>query len=268
MTEVLREFGRRMDSAKDKQDFIDYAKDCMYVLDLGAGTGKMARELSEKWHVHVDAVDQQFKGDCLDQAGVTYYGMNIIDFLTFYTDKQYNCIILSAILHELSNFELAKLSILLPKVMADNCRILIREPFYDDYFGPVENKDAAKFEALIREVVPKKKWEEYLKAVKLSTNCPCPEDWGDEPVDWANLAFTYSYGEENWDREIHEYRFARSLNWCKEFFNFDFRPYTYFEVIRRKDEAYRKHFAEAGYPKEVFDMLKYTGMTVVIDYQK
>lgn len=267
MTEVLREFGRRMDTAVDKQEFIDYAKDCMYVLDLGAGTGKMARELSSKWHVHVDAVDQQFKGDCLDQNGVTYYGTGIIDFLTLCTNKQYNCIILSAILHELSNFELAKLSILLPKVMAPNCRILIREPFYDNYFGPVDNKNREKLGVIINSVVPEEKQIEYRKATKLSTNSPCPEDWGREAVDWLNLAFTYSYGEENWSREIHEYRYARSLNWCKDFFNFDVRPYTGFEVICRKDEAYRKHFADIGYPEDVFNMLRYTGMTVLFDYK-
>jgi len=267
MTEVLREFGRRMDTAIDKQEFIDYAKDCMYVLDLGAGTGKMARELSSKWHVHVDAVDQQFKGDCTVQAGVSYYGMSILEFLTTYTEKQYNCIILSAILHELSNFELAQLSILLPKVMAPSCRILIREPFYDDYLGPVDWRNKDKLAEIIKSVVPEEKLNEYLRAVKLSTGRPCPVEWGDEAVDWANLAFTYSYGEENWSREIHEYRYARSLNWCKDFFNFDTRPYTGFEVICRKDEAYRKHFADIGYPEDVFNMLRYTGMTVIFDYK-
>jgi len=141
MKKEIIEFGRRMDAAEDKKTLVEYAEGATNVLDLGAGTGKIARDIASAYGAHVDTVDIQFKDNCTDSDNVSYYGMSIADFLkTFAGTKKYDCIVLSAILHELGNEDIQLLQIYLPEVMMTNCRILIREPFYDSVLGPVLKK--------------------------------------------------------------------------------------------------------------------------------
>ena len=46
MTQENRKFGMRMDTANDKQMLVDLAEGATRVLDLGAGTGKLARDIA------------------------------------------------------------------------------------------------------------------------------------------------------------------------------------------------------------------------------
>ena len=268
MKREIINFGKRMDQAEDKALLVDYAEGATNVLDLGAGTGKIARDIAEKWGAHVDAVDIQFKDNCQNSDSVTYYGVGINEFLDTHVDNKYDCVVLSAILHELSDEYLEYTLAKLQKVMADNCRILIREPFYDNTLGPVKGgKDLNRFCALVENHLPAGKAIEFALTKKLHSDRPL--DITDlVGLDWVNLAFTISYGPQSWEREKYELRYARSLNWCKESFNFPLRPFTGFQVYPVLDKTYRRHFINANIPAEAFDLIQYTGMIVVIDYSK
>ena len=267
MKKEIIECGNRMDAAEDKKVLVEYAEGATSVLDLGAGTGKIARDVAAAYNAHVDAVDIQFKDNCVDNDNVSYFGMSIRDFLVNYAGiKKYDCIILSAILHELNNDDIQCLQIYLPQVMSDNCRVLIREPFYDSVLGPVLKEDAAEFIELVSTNISAKKAFEFVQTSKLSSGLALDAQKFGSAIDYANLAFTVSYGEQSWQREKHELRYARSLDWCKAFFNFAYRPFTAFQVLPTLDKTYRQHFTNVGIPDKAFDMIQYTGMLVVVDY--
>jgi len=264
MDKSIIEFGKRMDTAEDKAMLVDYAEGFKSVLDLGAGTGKISRDIAEKWGAHVDAVDIQFKDNCQNSDSVTYYGVGINEFLATTTNK-YDCIVLSAILHELSDDYIGTMLARLQDVMLPNCRILIREPFCDNILGPVLNKDLDNFVELVKNKLPAGKVIEFAMTKKLNSERPL--DITDLiGIDWVNMCFTISYGDQSWEREKHELRYARTLNWCKEFFNFSRRPFTGFQAYPVLDKTYKKHFVNAGIPSEAFDLIQYTGMIIVIDY--
>lgn len=267
MKKEIIEFGRRMDAAEDKKTLIEYAEGATNVLDLGAGTGKIARDIASAYGAHVDAVDIQFKDNCTDSDNVSYYGMSIADFLkTFAGTKKYDCIVLSAILHELGNEDIQLLQIYLPEVMMTNCRILIREPFYDSALGPVLKENAKEFIELTSTNISANKAFEFVQTPKLSSRMALDIQKFGTATDYANLSFTLSYGEQSWEREKHELRYARSLDWCKAFFNFVYRPFTAFQVLPTLDTTYKQHFIDAGIPGRAFDLIQYTGMLVVVDY--
>ncbi len=274
MDKSIVEFGKRMDTAEDKKTLVEYAAGSKFVLDLGAGTGKISRDIAEAYNSQVDAVDIQFKDNCQNSGNVTYYGIGIKEFLYREAElkgakKKYDCIILSAILHELGKEDIKALQIYLPALMSDNCRILIREPFYDQTLGPVLEKDRVTFCDLVSSNVSAKKVVEFMQTPKLSSDNYVSNmvNFGSF-IDYANLAFTISYGEQSWAREVQELRYARSLDWCKAFFNFTNRPFTGFQVMPILDTTYRTHFKNAGIPAEAFDLIQYTGMIVVVDYSK
>lgn len=264
MTKESIQFGKRMDQAEDKAALVDFAKGAKQVLDLGAGTGKIARDIAEKWGACVDAVDLDFKDDCQNTGNVTYYSMDIASFLAA-TDKKYDCIVLSAILHELSDGYIGTMLTRLQDVMAPNCRIIVREPFCDDALGPVLPADLDRYVELVQNKLPAGKAIEFAMTPKLHNDMPL--DVTDMiGIDWINLSFTISYGDVAWEREKKELRYARSLNWCKQFFNFTRRPFTGFQVFPVLDKTYRQHFINAGLPGEAFDLIRYTGMIVILDY--
>jgi SAM-dependent methyltransferase len=265
MNKEIIEFGKRMDAAEDKAMLVDYAEHATSVLDLGAGTGKISRDIAEKWGAHVDAVDIQFKDNCQNSDSVTYYGMGINEFLANYPDKKYDCIVLSAILHELSDEYIEEMLAKLQNVMKANCRILVREPFYDEALGPVLVQDLNKYVDLVKDHLPAGKAIEFALTPKLNSgNCLCIEDL--IGIDWINLSFTISYGDQAWEREKHELRYARSLDWCKRVFDMPKRPFTGFQALPVLDKTYRRHFINANIPAEAFDLIQYTGMLVIIDY--
>ena len=264
MNRELIKFGKRMDQAEDKLVLVDYAEGSTSVLDLGAGTGKISRDIAEKWGAHVDAVDLEFKDNCQNSELITYYSQDINTFLAT-TKNKYDCIVLSAILHELSDGYIGTMLARLQDVMLPNCRILIREPFCDNILGPVLNEDQNRFVELVQNNLPAGKLVEFALTPKLSSERPL--DITDLiGIDWVNFSFTICYGDASWEREKKELRYARSLDWCKEFFNFPRRPFTGFQAFPVLDKTYRRHFINANLPAEAFDLIQYTGMLVVIDY--
>jgi len=264
MEKAIIEFGRRMDQAEDKIELVEYAQYATSVLDLGAGTGKISRDIANQWGAHIDSVDLEFKDNCQNSELITYHSMDINEFLAT-TKNKYDCIILSAILHELPDEYIYQMLSSLQDLMLPNCRIIIREPFKDNVLGPVS--DLTKFVKLVENKLPAGKTIEFAQTPKLNSGKPL--DITDMiGIDWVNLCFTISYGEASWEREKHELRYARSLDWCKSFFNFPKRPFTGFQVLPVLDKTYRQHFIKAGLPGEAFDLVNYTGMLVIIDYSK
>ena len=264
MDKGILEFGKRMDAAEDKAMLINYAKGATSVLDLGAGTGKISRDIAEKWGAHVDAVDLQFKDDYKNTDKISYFSTDINKFLVT-TKRKYDCIVLSAILHELSDEYIYQMLSNIQNVMLPNCRILIREPFVDNVLGPVIPKDLNLFIELVKNKLPAGKTIEFAQTPKLNSGKPL--DINDLiGIDWVNLCFTISYGDVSWEREKHELRYARPLDWCKGVFNFQIRPFTGFQVLPVLDKTYKEHFIKAGIPGQAFDLIQYTGMLVVIDY--
>ena len=276
MDKKIIEFGKRMDSANDKERFIEFASGAKCVLDLGAGTGAMARTIAEKYGCHVDAIDLEWKAENVDSCGgkVSYFRSSIEDYVRRIRNAdagRYDCIILSAIIHELDVDTLIALKNYLPMIMADNCRIMIREPFFNDELGPVAYWDHKDFIKLVSENVSAAKMLYYKDQDKLSHTDyldPNPNFDEHDANFWVNLAFVLSYGEDSWERESKEYRYAYSLDWCKKMFDFYKRSYTGFQVYSVLDTTYRQHFINAGIPGEAFDLIRYTGMHIIIDYSK
>lgn len=270
MDKAIIEFGKRMDTAEDKKTLVEYAAGFKTVLDLGAGTGKIARDIATAYKAHVDAVDIQFKDNCQNSDNVTYYGMDILEFVRT-TKTKYDCIVMSALLHELDECFLEELFTYLPNVMDTNCRVIIREPFSDETLGPINPEDSTKFIDLVKDNLPAGKAIEFFTTKKLHSSCYgafCYHLLSKSAIEWLNLCFTISYGEQSWEREKYELRYARPLNWVKEKFNFEIRPFTSFQVLPVLDTTYRRHFINANIPAKAFDLIKYTGMIVVIDYSK
>ena len=270
MNKELVEFGKRMDSAQDKDALISFCEGAKNVLDLGSGTGAMARAVAEKYGCEVDAVDLEWKTEYMPQTSnghVCYHRLSIAQYVRSHrtVDKgRYDRIILSGIIHELNPEDFECFEKYFPEIMSDNCRILIREPFWDHTLGPVVDGKGSEFAKLVSNHVSASKMLDYGSIQKKSSDY-IPKN---TLLFWVNLAFVLSYGEDSWKRESKEYRYAYSLDWCKEYFNFEKRPYTGFQVYSVLDTTYREHFINAGIPGEAFDLIGYTGMHVIIDYSK
>lgn len=279
-TEIIN-FGKQMDAAQDKQMVIDLAEGATKVLDLGAGTGSISREIANKWNISVDAVDLEFKSaECVDTKLVKYHKSDIVKYLETCKEK-YDYVILSAILHEVNDFYIQRMLGYLQVLLKTNARIIIREPFVDNDLGPITGMDNKhKFAQLVTEKISMSKALKYFSAAKkdghIINHYTIEDIWGSNSVnafykayiELVNLCFTMCYGEEAWVREKAERRFARDLDWCKKEFNFSTRTYTGFQVFSVLDKSYRELFKKAGFPPKAFDLLNYTGMIVVIDYSK
>jgi len=276
MDKNIVEFAKRMDAADDKETLISFCKGAKNVLDLGAGTGAMARQIFAIYGANVDAVDKDFKKEnCPKNKYIKYIKMPIADFLKEpkKDDKKYDCIILSGVLHELNEDDLQAIKMYLPNLMARNSRIIIREPLYDENLGPVLPNNSKQFIDLVSNNVSVQKAFEYRDASKISEE----NNFGAVFITYrnsynstfyANLAFVFSYGEDSWEREKHEYRYARSIEWAKDFFDFHHKPFTGLQIYPVKDMTYRQHFINAGIPGEAFDLIQYTGLHIIIDYSR
>ena len=84
MTKDCKRFANRLDSDNaDKLSLIDMIlkNNCKNVLDLGAGTALLSKEIASK-NIHVDAVDINFKAsELISDDFITYYPIDLIVLL-------------------------------------------------------------------------------------------------------------------------------------------------------------------------------------------
>ena len=254
--EELR-FGKQMDKSPDKKTLIGtiITHKCTRVLDLGAGTGLISKTIAAAG-IKADAVDKCFKTDeLINTEYLTYYPVDMFTFLKNTTNK-YDCIVLSAILHELNPFQINKLKRLLKKVIdKDKCLILIREPFYEKTkegikpFKDIESQK--KIKELVTNLTPENKLKKFFKTPKLS--------WRNVPkcIKYLNLVFTNSYGEQSWEREVKENRFAFSKNYLEKFCK-SLIPNCDIFTTKIYDKSYAQIINNIGYTKEVVDSFEYS----------
>ena len=258
--EELR-FGLQMDKSPDKHRMIQlvFENHCKRVVDLGAGTGIVAKKISELG-IRADAVDINFKCDSYSNTErLTYYPTDLVNFAEK-TENRYDCIILSAVLHELSPRERRRLQKGLKRI-ADptGCMILIREPYYDvrpdGTIRPFISKNSQRSIANeISLLTPQREVKEFMGTKKLSTGLFDRIPW---EIRLLGLAFTRAYGTQSWEREKHEYRFAFSKTelerWCQGVLgtqvNFVYETY---------DKDYKDYFSNVGYTPMVADGIEYT----------
>lgn len=255
-------FGKQMDKALDKKTLIRTVIKAKpkRVLDLGAGTGIISKGISEA-NIFVDAVDNCFKTDLLiNTEFLTYHPVNIFTFLK-HTSNKYDCIILSALLHELNPFEILKLKRLLKRVIdKEDCTIIIREPYYEktkECIKPFISKDAQKkFKELMITLTPEKTIRKFFRKPKLS--------WLTVPkcIKYLNLAFTVSYGEQSWKREVKEYKYAYSKKYLERFCK-SIIPEAVTIITQNYDKNYKQFFIECGYTEEVYSSFEWTNCTLI-----
>lgn len=262
-------FGRQMDGAEDKQRIVELVVDgkCKNVVDLGAGTGMIAKQISERG-IKASAVDSNFKIDGYKNTDLlTYYPCDLIKFVAE-TEEKFDCIILSAVLHELSREDFNYLKRRLKKIISpDGCMIIIREPYYekmaDGRVRPFKTKELYKsIPKLIRTLTPDGFENDFINTPKLS------ERKVPDGIRKLNMAFTYSYGKDSWYRELKENRFAFSReeldNFCKKILGADGTKMSY-EFF---DKDYKKYFADCGYVDGILDSIEYTNCLIVADGRK
>ena len=243
------EFSKRMSAAAGKQRVIELAKDCNKILDLGAGNGIIAKALADIGK-EVDAVE--IDPNVKKPANVKWHTCDIIDFL-WKTRKQFDCIIISAVLHELSPYEISLIGSYMKDVMLPECKIIIREPFITDY---LLNEIYAYDKKFLEMSIAEKKKKEYFKAEKKG------RDVDEEDVlDLLNCAFAISYGERSWAREKHEMRYCHKLEPVIYRLNAGFRRIA---IELEKDESYKTHFSENGLAADILNKVNYTSMIVVL----
>lgn len=258
--EELR-FGQQMEKAEDKQRLIELVirRGCKHALDLGAGTGFIAKQLSLNG-IKADAVDCNFKTESYQNTELlTYYPTDLLKYVES-TEKTYDCIILSAVLHELPPKVRKRLQKGLRRITDKNhCLILIREPYYekmkDGRIRPYLSLETQKSIATeIELLTPEKDVYEFKKTHKLSSGLI---DTVPSVIKSLNLVFTRSYGSQSWEREKHEHRFAFSKQylekWCKGILGVGIK---FAHEIYDKD--YKEYFKKAGYTPNVADGIEYT----------
>ena len=131
------EFGKQMDASPDKKEVADLVikYNRKNVLDLGAGTGIIS-DLIAAAGSKCTAVDNNFKTDDLKCTDILEYcPIDLVDFVkceialfenSFKSKKdKYDCIILSAVLHELNKKEFNFLKKNLYKIVTDYCIVII-----------------------------------------------------------------------------------------------------------------------------------------------
>lgn len=258
-------FGAQMDHSDEKLKLVQKVVDAKRtnVLDLGAGTGILSRLISEKG-IKCSAVDNNFKVDEYHNGEfITYYPVDLIKFVSN-TDEKFDCVILSAVLHELPKEDYKFLQKNLKKIITKDCLILIREPYYEK----------VKVQGEKNYYRPFKSYNEQQKAVKKIITLT-PDDFSNSfnmtpkisevhvpfPVKILSMSFTYSYGKDSWEREKNEYRYTFSLNKLLKFCRKTLGNEC---VIKTEtfDESYRKHFNECGYTDDILNSVEYTNCLI------
>ena len=260
------EFGKQMDASPDKKQVADLVvkMNRTNVLDLGAGTGIISKLISEH-NIHCTAVDNNFKSEDITDTEYLHFNCdNLIDFVkcaTMYDWDKYDCIILSAVLHELNRKQYNYLKNNLGKIITDDCVIIIREPYYEkvsNYYRPFSSKEDQKLAVQeIKKVTSKNFQTLFNKTPKVSQR-RVPKD-----IKTLNMAFTYSYGANSWDREVNEYRYTFKLSELKSFCNKVFNTHNYAFRQEKFDYSYMEYFRKCGYTNNVLNSIGYTNCLVI-----
>lgn len=260
------EFGKQMDASPDKKEVADLVVKYKRknVLDLGAGTGIISKLIAKRG-IKATAVDYNFKIDELEQIdNLTYFQVDLLTFVQttarFVSPVKYDCIILSAVLHELTKKEFNLLKRDLHKIMSDDCIIIIREPYYEQvrdgfkiYYLPYFSKGAQRNAVEEIENKTPEEFKKLFRTAKKVSGRRVPKS-----IEALNMAFTYSYGKDSWEREIEEYRFTFSYKDLKKFCDAAYK-YKHFILEEVKfDTSYIKYFKACGYSDNVLKSINYT----------
>lgn len=278
------EFGRQMDASLDKKAVADlvikYNK--KNVLDLGAGTGIISKLISEAG-ICCTAVDNNFKIESPKNTSKLFYvPYDIITFVSskvtlfkkldndLEADKQkvntlkYDCIILSAVLHELNKKEFNYLKKNLHKIVTDDCIVIIREPYYQRGhsdkrvwlpFTSLEEQNMT-MEEIINVTDPG--FQKLFNSIKKTSSRRVPY-----PIKVLNMAFTYSYGKDSWEREVKEYRYTFSYKALVKFIKRIYTNNVDIIIKTNFDSHYVKHFKACGYSDNILNSIDYTNCTLI-----
>lgn len=275
MTKDCKRFANRLDSDNDdKLSLIDtiLKNKCKNVLDLGAGTALLSKEIASK-DIHVDAVDINFKAsDLIANDFINYYPIDIVSFIMLNANNcnKYDCIIFSAVLHELSPKDFDYIKHHLSKIMdKEGCLLIIREPWYskkDDYYLPFRSK--AEQEKAVNDILlhtPTSLRVEYFDKRKLNETITIFKSELPYEIRVLNLAFAYSYGEWSWPREKKESRYAFSYDKLVKWAKFMFNQKAEFTIESKVyNKKYKDYFKNVGYPEDLTDKIYYTNGLLVI----
>lgn len=271
---IKSKFGVRMDSALDKEEIIRIVKTSnrKNVLDLGAGTCNIGIQLS-KDGIKTTSVDNDFKAIGLPENNLHKIVNNDIKafLLNYKNTEKFDCIILSAILHELPCDIFAELPNLINKVIDRKGIIIIREPYYDKRDQKLDKRLRPNYAKAIIEInnkVPSVFQRSYMEKYKKHEVDSAGHYIGKYIPFWIknlNMAFAYSYGKDAWSRESHEGRYVFSKKEIKDFCRKCFikRPKIRFKTYKNLD--YYKYFRECGFEDIVMDNVKYTNCMIIVE---
>lgn len=258
------EFYNRMALPSNKEQMIKLASHCNYILDLGCGRGEVDWAIAKEMGTYTvfDCVDSsvtEFAEDyelskVVEPYRPNFYNMDLVEFVEK-TGHTYDCIILSAVLHELNSEQMRRLAKSLRRIMRENCTLLIREPLFTHNL--IKNK--SEFKSIFSHLaLPLHTYLDWMAAHKKS------ERRVPSVYQCINMLFTLAYGENSWDREKHEHRFAYSLSYIKRWARSVYKKRVHCLYYRYKDCSYYKHFAAAGLPQQALDQLSYTSGLLVV----
>lgn len=273
MTNISEEelnFGIQMDGAEDKQRIIDLVveNNRKNVLDIGAGTGYIASEIAKRG-IKATAVDNFFKVNRLPKPSINFpfYAVkkDIISFLSDITAlnghfERFDCIILSAVLHELSKGDFAVLKYSLSQICTKDCLLIIREPYYEEkekYYAPFKSaEDMKKACCLIDTEIPSMYKREYGRESKSNREGMLPEE-----IKKLGLAFAYSYGDDSWEREKLEFRYTFSkqnlIDFCKSVV-----PEQTAIIFELFDKEYKTYFNKRNISPSILDCIDFTNCLI------
>lgn len=226
-------------SKKKIVDFI-LENDFDLVLDLGAGTCVIEQSLlRHKYKGHIIAIEQNPVTTLKSTRRCKILQDDII-FGTYCMLNQINkyknvCIVLSAILHELSERRLHELATII-NLINGKIMLYIREPIITG--------------ALLNDRISIVESEDYLAYKALHLN-----QWSDT-IMFINYCFLKSYGPDSWEREKKEGRFTFNVDEIAQFISECYCIVT--DMDFEKDPFYEKTL-----PYGLYQKIDYTGSTII-----